>query len=575
MVAAASVSGMRLLARVVVQHLQRGVAQAALGRVDDALEGEVVGRLRDHAQVGERVADLHALVKPRPADHAVGQAELDEALFEFAHLERGAHQERDLVERMILAALARLALHGFDHFADGAGFFLQVPGAGDGHLLAQHVLGAQRFAKASFIVRDQMARRRQDMPCAPVVPLKPDDFGARKIMIEPENVIDLGASPAINRLIVIAHAADVFLRLRRRHGLILRDARALPSLLRMRIKGFPCGTTFLLILRSIAKRGADLTLILRSIAKRCVSKDEAPGLRRLRQQPQPQILRHVGVLILVHQDVSKPLLVLPQHVRMLAEQADALQQQVAEVGGVQRLQPLLIGEIKLLALAVGEARRLAGRHHVGGQPAVLPAVQDHGEDPRRPSFIVELLGFQQLLDQPDLVVHVEDGEAALEADHLGVAAQDFHADRVESAEPGHALDDLADHQADAVLHFARRLVGEGDGEDFARPRPPQVEDVGNSGRQDARLAGPRAGQHQHRPVQRLDRLALLRVEIGQIGRRAGAQSARGNASRYGLARWNGDMTLGLGHLILSGRRWHSCALNSRAARRLVRCLGPL
>ena len=43
--AAASISGMPLRARVVVQHLQRGVAEAALGHVDDALEGEVVGRL--------------------------------------------------------------------------------------------------------------------------------------------------------------------------------------------------------------------------------------------------------------------------------------------------------------------------------------------------------------------------------------------------------------------------------------------------------------------------------------------------------------------------------------------------
>ena len=30
-------------------------------------------------------------------------------------------------------------------------------------------------------------------------------------MIEPQNVIDLGAAPAINRLVVIADAADVFL----------------------------------------------------------------------------------------------------------------------------------------------------------------------------------------------------------------------------------------------------------------------------------------------------------------------------------------------------------------------------
>ena len=77
---------------------------------------------------------------------------------------------------------------------------------------------------------------------------------------------------------------------------------------------------------------------------------------------------------------------------------------------------------------------------------------------------------EQLLHQPDLVVGVEDGEVGLQPDQLGVAAQDLHADRMEGAEPRHALDDLPDHRADAQLHLARRLVGEGDGEDLRRAR---------------------------------------------------------------------------------------------------------
>ena len=63
----------------------------------------VVGALRDAAQIGERVADFEPLIETRPADHLVGQAEGDEALLEFAHLERGAHQYGDLVERLALA----------------------------------------------------------------------------------------------------------------------------------------------------------------------------------------------------------------------------------------------------------------------------------------------------------------------------------------------------------------------------------------------------------------------------------------------------------------------------------------
>ena len=127
---AACISGMRCAPRIFVQHLQGRFAEAALGRVDDALEGEIVGGLRDAAQIGERVADFGALVEARAADDAVGQAERDEALLEFAHLERGAHQNGDVVERWP----PRCNL--LDLLADDARLLLAVPDARDGRLLA-------------------------------------------------------------------------------------------------------------------------------------------------------------------------------------------------------------------------------------------------------------------------------------------------------------------------------------------------------------------------------------------------------------------------------------------------------
>ena len=93
--------------------------------------------------------------------------------------------------------------------------------------------------------------------------------------------------------------------------------------------------------------------------------------------------------------------------------------------------------------------------------------------------------------------------------------------------------DLADHLADALLHLARRLVGEGDGEDFGGPGAAEAENVGDAGGEDARLAGARAGQHQHRAVERFDRLALLGVKPLQIGRLGHGARARGNAVRRG------------------------------------------
>src|ERR1700730_5597109 len=81
----------------------------------------------------------------------------------------------------------------------------------------------------------------------------------------------------------------------------------------------------------------------------------------LAEKPQPEILRDVGVLILVDEDVAKPRLILPQHLGVLAEQPDAVEQEVAEMGGVEHLEAVLICGIELLALAPSEARRLARR----------------------------------------------------------------------------------------------------------------------------------------------------------------------------------------------------------------------
>src|ERR1700733_3875562 len=106
-----------------------------------------------------------------------------------------------------------LALQLLDLLADGAGFLLAVPRSGDGNLLAQHVVGAQRLAEPAFVVGDQMRGGGEDMAGRAVIALEPDHGGAGKVVLEAQNVVDLGAAPAVDRLVVVADAADVFRRL--------------------------------------------------------------------------------------------------------------------------------------------------------------------------------------------------------------------------------------------------------------------------------------------------------------------------------------------------------------------------
>ena len=162
-----------------------------------------------------------------------------------------------------------------------------------------------------------------------------------------------------------------------------------------------------------------------------------------------------------------------------------------------------------------------------------PSISDASTRAGRRLLIV---GREQLFP-PHLIVDIENGEIVFQADGLGVPPQDFHANGMEGAKPRHAFDDVADDLADAGFHLARRLIGKGDREDFARSRAPGGENVGDAHREHAGLAGAGTGQHQHRPVERFDGKPLLRVQAGEIGRRGSAgPRTRGDTAGHGQRR---------------------------------------
>ncbi len=274
-----------------------------------------------------------------------------------------------------LSACCR-ALQLLDLLADGAGLLLAVPGAGDGDFLAQHVVGAQRLAEPALVMGDDVRRGGEDVAGRAVIALQPDHRGAGKVVLEAQNVVHFGAAPAIDRLIVVADAADVF-------GPARRSGLPLP------VYGERVGMKR--PLRWLRRRKRPLT---RRASRVDLSPRAGRGATRpLRQQPQPQILRDIGVLVFVDQNEFEARLILAQHFGLLAEQPDALEQQIAEIGGVENLQPFLERLVEFQPLAVGEGGGFARRHLLRRQAAILPAVDQHRQHARRPAFLVDVLDF--------------------------------------------------------------------------------------------------------------------------------------------------------------------------------------
>ena len=254
------------------------------------------------------------------------------------------------------------------------------------------------------------------------------------------------------------------------------------------------------------------------------------------EQDHQFVLGPVGVLVLVDQDVAEPLLVGLAHVVAGLQDPDRLQQQIVEVHGVGRHQPLLVGQVDVGDAPAVRIRSVARRRRepLGVHQLALGLADDGGHRPRRqPLGVQPQLGHDDL-HQPARVGVVVDGERRPVAQAAGVRAQDPQAGRVEGGDP-HALGSRADQLDHPPAHLLGRLVGEGDGQDLPGGGVPGRQQMGDASGQHPGLARTGAGHHQQRPVPVLHRGPLGRVELGHqrlgMGQAQGGPVARATAGR--------------------------------------------
>ena len=225
------------------------------------------------------------------------------------------------------------------------------------------------------------------------------------------------------------------------------------------------------------------------------------------------VLAGVGVLVFVHQQVTQLLAPLFQHLGVAGKQLGRQPDQIIEIHRLIRLERVLIAQVNLgvgsVEVGFGAVQCGDGRHQ-----RVFP----RRDAPLRAADFLLVGGFQYLVYNLHRIGRIEDGKLRLVAQPPGFLAHDLHPKGVKRTHR-QPLGRFALQQfGDARLHFARGLVGKGDGGDVLRRVTAFFNQIHDFLGDDAGLARTRTGQHQQRAIQVFDRFALGGIEMGQHGK---------------------------------------------------------
>ena len=182
------------------------------------------------------------------------------------------------------------------------------------------------------------------------------------------------------------------------------------------------------------------------------------------------VLGQVGVLVFVHQYIMKMGAVFFEHVRMVAEQQEGVEQQVVEIhcGRLAATVPIFLVDIPQgrhtgsIVCLIGFAAVGVG----GGRHQVVFGIGDARlHQTRLVGLLIQLHFLQQGADEAFLVGRVINREVPGEAQHVGFCPQDAHEHGVEGAHPELGGSVAAHLPGNAFLHLFGGLVGEGQGQD--------------------------------------------------------------------------------------------------------------
>ena len=186
-------------------ELLKGLGSNAAGRhVDNAVKRDFGRRVMHEAQEGEDVFDFTALIEAGCANQPVAQVAADAGLLKSTTLGVGAIDDGGGARshRTLGGKAGGLIEHVFCFFGLVVGFV-------DSDLEAAALVGAEVFGRAVGVLGDDGVGDIEDVLRAAVVLFEEDDFGSRVVAAEAEDVAIVGASEAVDGLVLVADDKEV------------------------------------------------------------------------------------------------------------------------------------------------------------------------------------------------------------------------------------------------------------------------------------------------------------------------------------------------------------------------------
>ena len=181
------------------------MTDAALGRGDGAQKGRIVVLVHQQPQPGAEVANLRAIKEALPARHAVRDLRLAQGLLEHLGLVVGAVEDRKVLPLDAHTTRGVQRLHA-RHRAFGLVLFAVA--LDHAYRLAVAELAPELFLEDLRVGRDHVVGGLQDVAGRAVVLFERDDLELRIVLRQALQVVDGGAAPAVDALVVVTDRGE-------------------------------------------------------------------------------------------------------------------------------------------------------------------------------------------------------------------------------------------------------------------------------------------------------------------------------------------------------------------------------